>query len=874
MESSTPLANAPAKQPHRRYTLYTALIAAGMMLAIYIMLGVWPFGDGSIVTGDLGGLYLNYFGHLRRFIFGEAGFAYGFDKGLGGSLLGLFAYYYASPLNLVYAAFPVRWFPVAASLVLFCKVVLACVFCRVYIGRKFPKLKWRSVPLALCYGFMAYTFAYAQNIMWHDVLVLLPLICLGIDRLIAGKGPGFYIAMLALAIFANFYIAFMACIFAVLYFFYTMLTRGEAEKALGWKKPLLGFGLGSLLGGGLCAALLVPALYNINQNKGGLLEYSFSFEPNFPLARLPERFVWGSFATSDMEGHLPFVYCGLLVLVLALSYFFSKAVPLKHKLLGGGMLLLFLLSFWVQGLDQIWHGLKAPIWFPARYAFIFCFFAVLLAAKALEVHAAGRMEVLLSGGVLFLVLLAMTAFPIAVSRSRILLSAAAVLGYAFLLLLAASATSLKRRRTIYGVIIAMAVVELSMNGFYITHGFENYTLTDHQQRADEAGGTIEAIQAFDDGDYRIAENHYHSLNDAMLYGYRGLSHFGSTQDGYAQSVLYNLGLRNYEGGGPYLSGGTAFADGVLGLKYLSAGGSWSVSGHWQRSELEAPWPVYQNPCAMPMLFSFDGAGLTDARSGEYEADPFAYQNDMFAELGGGEELFATAGDVLLEDATGATIALDGSLPPGARYILTARQSGTHYAWLESGTHLLATLIDGVETDTYFAPQNKGVIELGHLEAGQTVELAFSNAAPIEISAVRFVCMDDEALKRLVAAAYANAGSFAVEDGRVAGTVTAGGERPMLYTSIPWDEDWRAEVNGKPVALTRFMGGLIALELEPGENRVQLRYRPGGLAAGWVITGLSAAGCGVLVLLWLRKRKGRAVPAEADEMQRATQTEES
>ena len=828
-------ANLPTERPRRRYTLYTALAAFGIMLAVYFLLRVWPFGEYSIVTGDLGGLYINYFSHLRRFFLGESGFAYGFDKGLGGGLLGLYAYYYASPFNLIYLLFPVRWFPVAASLVQLAKFVLACTFFHVFIATKFSMLSWRAIPLSLCYGFTAYGFAYAQNIMWHDVLLLLPLICLGIDRIAAGASPGLYAAALAAAIFANFYIAYMACIFAVIYFFYTMLLRTGEQKTAGWKLPLLRFGAGSLLGGGLCAALLAPALYNINQTKGDLLSYSFSWARNFRLGRFPERFVWGSFALSDEYGELPFVYCGLLVLLLVFCYFASSAVKAKEKLLSGSILLIFLISFWARGFDLIWHGLKEPVWFPMRYSFIFCFFMVLLAARALACKATGRREVLIGGGVLLAALLIMAAFPIAVSRSRILLSAAAVLFYAICLLLAGTAVGARRRSLIFGALTLAAALELGMNGYYISSQLDQYTLASHQQRVDLAGGTVKAIQSADPGDYRIAETHYFSLNDPMLLGYRGLSHFGSTQDSPAQSVLYNLGYRNYEGAGPYLSGGTAFSDAVLALKYLSSNAELAVSTHWQGSNITAPYTVYENEFALPMLFAIDGSGMTDTRHGVYEDDLFAFQNDMYREMGGVGTLFTEVPGVELLAANGEPAGPGAAVAPGCEYRITAQESDTHYAWFSAKTLLLPMYVDGQYQSVYFSPTNKGAICLGWLEAGQTVNIRWDNTEAFEVEDYRVVRMDDNALHTFIEQMHAGAGNFTVEDGLVSGSVFSEANRNTLYTSIPYDADWQALVNEQTVIPHRFMGGLLAVPLQPGENKVELRYRPSGTGLGLAIT---------------------------------------
>lgn len=84
------------KSKNRLWLLRTAVLAAGMLLAIYAVLGIVPFGDRSVVTGDLDGQYPPCFAHYSRSW--TQSMTYGLDKGLGGNLSGLFAYYVSSPL--------------------------------------------------------------------------------------------------------------------------------------------------------------------------------------------------------------------------------------------------------------------------------------------------------------------------------------------------------------------------------------------------------------------------------------------------------------------------------------------------------------------------------------------------------------------------------------------------------------------------------------------------------------------------------------------------------------------------------------------------------------------------------------------------------
>ena len=88
-----------------------------LMAAVYFCLGWWPFGTGTVLTGDLRGLYVNYITDMWARV-KQGGFFYSFGKLAGGSTLGLFAYYMNSPFNLLFLLLPTRMVPQAAGLML------------------------------------------------------------------------------------------------------------------------------------------------------------------------------------------------------------------------------------------------------------------------------------------------------------------------------------------------------------------------------------------------------------------------------------------------------------------------------------------------------------------------------------------------------------------------------------------------------------------------------------------------------------------------------------------------------------------------------------------------------------------------------------
>ncbi len=62
--------------------------------------------------------------------------------------------------------------------------------------------------------------------------------------------------------------------------------------------------------------------------------------------------------------------------------------------------------------------------------------------------------------------------------------------------------------------------------------------------AEFVAGLEEAValaDAREDAPYRMEKSFYRTQNDPMLGGYKGVSHFGSTQDNATEDILLGLG---------------------------------------------------------------------------------------------------------------------------------------------------------------------------------------------------------------------------------------------------------------------------------------------------------------------------------------------
>lgn len=214
-----------------RWKLYTAAFAAPVLLlaAVYAVAGFAPFGEKTLLTVDMNGQYVAFFSQLRSILLGKDDLLYTFGKALGGDMIGLFAYYIASPLNLLVVFFPVRALPWFVLLLTLLKTGLAGVSLAAWARRHTGPRK--ALCLCVLYALCTYSIAYQQNILWLDGVILLPLMALGIERIVEGGRPWLYLGSLAMGILTDYYIGYMLCIFSVLYFLFYALGGFAARKA-------------------------------------------------------------------------------------------------------------------------------------------------------------------------------------------------------------------------------------------------------------------------------------------------------------------------------------------------------------------------------------------------------------------------------------------------------------------------------------------------------------------------------------------------------------------------------------------------------------------------------------------------------------------
>ena len=809
--------------------LAAALVPVVLLAGVYAARGVAPFGPNSLFFGDMDGQYSHFLADFSE-LFGR-GLFYTWHKALGGEALSWAAYYLFSPFNFLVLLFPTAQMPTAVTLLTLAKAGCAGLSMNLFLRRRVGG--WLPVPLSWAWALSGYLLGFSQNIMWMDALIALPLIAWGIRRILDGRSPWLYLLSLAAGIFCCYYIGWMLCLYSLLYFLFGL----AGGSAAGHKGRAAGrFALASLLAGGLNAWMLLPVAKALGQGKAqAAMEWGFS--TNFSFPQLLGQLFAGAYSAGQDTNTLPLIFCGTLPLVLA-ALFFLRPGPLRPKLVGGGLVVCLLCSFWLRTPDLVWHGFQSPSWFNYRYSFLFIFTLLELAAlggKGLAEHlsairrwaAPGLVALLLAAG-WWLELVPGWAATLALC----------CLAAAVLLL------TMPRRRAAALLAALCLAAELAANGWAALEAFEPFPsilpqLTEQwQATVDEYGRQDPSARM------QLAEG---GQNTPFLLNYNGLSHYSSSYSEATYELMRALGCSGTSGWMSWADGLTQSTASLLGLRWQLGG---TASGQWQQQG-----DVRENPCALPLVTAASG---TDSARLALDR-PFDNLNQVYNTLLGEDAAILhsieaepsvqgmeAGADGLHYTVTGENAALCFSL--------TAPVFGVLYASFPVYDQYCGAdvFVDGEAAGQTLLQQSNGTLCLGSVQAGQTVTVELRpQADTLSLGGWSFAVEDSRALAD--ACARLQQQGLQVETfapGLVRGTIQVPQGCTTLFTSIPAEPSWQVLVDGEPVSTGTGWGALLTAQITPGEHQVTLRFTPAGLKAG---TAVSLCSLGAAAA-WLTARR--------------------
>ncbi len=909
-------------ETRERPVWFCPLLAGGLGLALYILgyafLGVWPLGEKTILMVDMHHQYAPLLSELRDMLLHGGNFTYNFNVGMGASFIPTFAYYLASPLNLLLVLFSERYLAEGILVITLLKGAAAAASFTAMAQYLYRRRTATMVAVGVLYALTGYMLAYSWNIMWLDVVVLLPAVVLAMEHMLRTGKLTPYAVLLALALFCNYYIGFMLCVFLVMYMLVWLLRERRPLKDAAW--GCLRFAGGSLWGGAMAAALLIPtalALGRTSAAGGEMVE----FNTNFPLLDLLGRLFYGATPTIR-SGNLPNLYCGVAAVLLLPVYLTQKTIPLRRRVCFGGLLGVLLFSCTLNQWDLLWHGLHAPNDLPYRFSFLISFVMLMMAARALaEIEQITPRQILGSllgcAGYLFLweKLSALTTAADPDKAEKVSTTPALLYANIALLVLYAAVLLFRTaKKAPAGVgsrlLLALVCIELVLgtpatlmamnsNEYFTRHAdyiydFE-HTVTDAALRRAEE---LSAAEADTEGVFlRMEYLPRTTCVDTALHHYSGLTTFASSNPYLTTKLMGELGYA-INGVNSYLYHSyVAPSDSLLGVRYVVL--KVKLSSHPQLKlvdtvSLTDPDTgetyhryIYKNRTALPVAFAV--SPLVKEYEGTQYA-PFDSQQALYESLSG--ETAAIYMPMEIESLTeGASIngsSFHKAAEGMAEFSATVDQAGQYFAYVD------CRAADEIKVEQYKADGELGnswtvtsyepyIIDLGTLQVGASVTVSIDRESSCTGN-IHLVRMDTDALETHLSVLRQGGMLVTEQTGNsISGTVTAQ-EDGALFFSLPYDKGWQVYVDGSPAETFPIAdnmkselddegnwidvggddGALLGAMLPAGTHTVTAVYRAPGQALGAMI---SIAALLLLIIpvgkRWLRRRRTIMVAVKAD-----------
>lgn len=879
-----------------------------ILLASYLMFGLYPIGDQSTLVLDLNGQYVYYFENLRDAFWGNGSLVNSWSRNFSGEIIGMYAYYLASPFTIVVMLLPRSMITESILIMQMLKVGSASVTFCYYLRHSRKTSSYTSLIFSILYSLMSYMIVQLMDPMWLDGLVYLPIICLGIEDLIDNEGWLLFIIPLALMFMANFYIGWMIAIFCCFYFlaYYFFIS----DKTSPFKIADLIIAAAKFANGGIIAAvcaawLLIPLYYSLSLGKFSFTDPSFEMKTQFDFSDFFVNLLPNVYDTCRPEGS-PVVYCGVLTVMLVPLFFFNSRISLKKKIGYGLIALTIVLSMYMRTVDLVWHGFQVPNWLPYRYSFTFSFLLLVMAAMAFEkikgisYKEIGFMFFLLIGYVFYIDKqdIIVTANGKDIEKTNILATIwFTVLMSAIYALLLYMHKKHYKIKPVPIVITVFVMAELTFTTTYNMYQIDRdvtYSKHSSYNRYITLGrNTVQKIYDMDDSVYRIEKDFHRTVNDAMAFGSFGISHSSSTLNSAPIQFLRSLG---FSYGGHYIKyvGATYVTDSIFGIKYVmekgdaekevtDAEGNVSTepaevekSSHYDdlvlaNGDSKEIMYVYENPYALPIAFMADNS-IANVTFDTWE-NPFENQNKLLSALLSDEEqdffVQVDIDDILPENAKPSTYGTHTKYVPRVEgenshieFKFTAPTSDMMYMYFPSSYEREVNLwLNSEFLDYYYEGGKMNIKTLGRFEPGEEISLITTitekkNEVLFKDNYIYY--LDEEMFHDAVNELRQEPLEIeSFKEDHIKGTVTAK-EDGILFTTISWEPGWKIYVDGVKTEPVELVDALIGVPVTAGTHTIEMKFFPKGMALGIV---LSIFGVLVLVVIGFYGHMSKKAKAE-------------
>ncbi|WP_455679468.1 YfhO family protein [Streptococcus sp.] len=804
-------------------------------------------GETTILASDGFHQYVIFAENLRNILHGSDSLFYTFTSGLGLNFYALISYYLGSFFSPFVYFFSLKSMPDAIYLFTLLKVACMGLTSFYSLRQLYPKvLKPFTVILSSSYALMSFAISQIEINMWLDVFILLPLIILGLNRLLNQKKFILYYLTLTILFIQNYYFGYMVAIFLVLYFL-VQISKESRLKVIG--RQFVDFTVVSILAGLSSCVMLLPTYLDLSTHGEKFSTFTEWFTENSWFLDLFAKNFVGAYDTTKF-GSIPMIYVGIFPLILAITFFTIKSIKWQTRLASGIVLLLIIASFYLEPLDLIWQGMHSPNMFLHRYSWAFSLMVILLAAETLSHLKELTIKHYLVGivplGLGFLATVLLKNHYQFLEAPQIIITFSFLAAYAIILI------SYAKQYLTFNLFISFTllftVFEISLNTYYQITALNSEWVFPSRQSYElnltDTEKLIQKSQNLNTTFYRTEELLPQTGNDSMKYNYHGISQFSSIRNTTSSSTLDRLGFKST---GTNLNlryqNNTLLMDSLFAVKYNLSETDVNKFG-FRYLDNSGNTSLYENQYASQLAILTNGL----YKDVDFSVNTLDNQTNWINNLTGLSEKYFTlvasqlsGGANLLNGRV--TTSNNGQLNSHADYNLTVAPNTQLYisvpniTFSNENSQKVQITVNG-KTAEYTTDNAYTFFDLGYFEDSQTlhVTLSFPENNQVSFNQPNFYALDTTSYQKAMEIINHQKVKVTTNKNTVTATYKANKASSLLFT-IPYDKGWTATQNGQKITLSKAQDGFMKVDVKPGKGKVILTYLPTGFKEGAMLSSV-------------------------------------
>ncbi len=828
------------------------LITVVILLAVYAVNGIYPFGSGSVVCDDMVQQTISNYTYFWDYLHsgGDKSLLLNWQTAAGAQVLTT-GFYILKPWEIIFTLLCSRDAIVNGIpfLIIF-KIAMAALSMVYFVRKEFKIEPFWQIVLGISYSFSAFILIYYTNMGWIDAAFMFPILIVTLLHMFrTGKWLP-YLLFLTYTLLLSIYISYMVFLFLLFAgFLYLAIVQPKETR----KMSIIRFGVTSVLAIFASAVINLPSVYYMFRST----RYSIKNEETEVGSILKILNTSTTYSTTKLTIIL---LCTAIFMAFLVMLFVNFKHHKKACAFFGITTLVLILPVFFENINLIWH-LGSYVGFPLRYMYMLIFVLVCMAAYVLQnmkdvtfsIKGKKSIAVIIpaiicaAGGILLLVtrVYQKVATVNGLKYNKLVIDDCDAWMFVAFILLAmfyVLALFVGMKKVASVMIAGVMLVEIGLLA-NVSFGMNSDTsdrtsmysldfVSDSLEMAEDLNLESDNLSRIKDMNVRL------NSNFPMFFAYPSLSNFThlvssdmtSTMEALGYSQIYTRVIDSV---------GTLLSDALLNMKYTFSERELDKSEYTYMHDIGSA-HLYSNNMTLPvgLLVNQEFMDIDIVENNNV----FKSNNELYTALTGDESDICTT-EVFSMDCD-------------EDFLQKVHVDGTKHVYLHvdiensvKNRGAVTILINGKKADlryfgsdiNYNYPNNfhNELIDLGVITDEDIDIYIFALKDVGDDVKVTVGYFDYTKLDKLCDMNKDNHATVETGAKSLKATVTSDNDDAYMFLPVTYDEGWSCKVNGEKQEIAIAMSSFMAIKLNEGENVIEMNYLPYGMKLGIIITVITA-----------------------------------